>query len=203
MGVLFLNTACHRWKSCGFYPVTDVDPRVTVLVLGVPSCDGLTEAKKPVLPRFHAPEEARTLPAAGAAGMPGDIPTEAEGHAEPPGPSESLTGNPCAPFQGGCLQTRSACICRHEHTFTGHLYGPGTVLGVSLHLDVSPLSSALTIPSFCNLNNDLTVVTLLGKKTRSGYLTKSRSPSPTPSRPSLLLNNLFHVQLCLTFVKAV
>lgn len=33
---------------------------------------------------------------------------------EPPGPPESLTGNPCAPFQDGCQQTHLACLCRHK-----------------------------------------------------------------------------------------
>ena len=104
-----------------------------MLVLGVPPCNGLMEAKKPVLPCFHFPDEAGTLPIEGAAGMLGDIPTEAEGQAEPPGSSESLTGNPCAPSQ-------DACLYQHGCIVTVHLYGPGAVLWIAFHLDISLLS---------------------------------------------------------------
>lgn len=60
-----------------------------MLVLRVPECNGPTEAPRPIRPGFHFPGEARTLPANGTAGLPGDRCPEAGSHAEPPGPSES------------------------------------------------------------------------------------------------------------------
>lgn len=152
VGVLFLNTlaagvrASHIFITAGFYPITGADTWVTLLVVGLPQCNGLMETKRPILSCFHFPDAARTLPANGDSWDAGVYFHLGRKPGRATWTFWVLTRKPCAPFQHGCQQTHLVCLYRHEQIFTVHIYGPGTLRGSSFNPGISPMSEALIFP---------------------------------------------------------